>query len=233
MAAQDTKHRILDAAEELFAKKAHGNVTFRQISEHSGLHISQIVYHFRNKDTLLEAVVARRANSLNEERLAHLETYKRLFGNRQLDVEALVRAFVDPYLSKLAQGDPGWRNYGAVIGRIVWDPIALPMMERAYNDVARLYLKALSNALPDASEEAIYRGFQFMLALVFSAGAHSRRLDRLSDERYSSSDYDRTYAMLVPFITAGFLGLAEVEDTIQPIDGEDAATSRPGRLVET
>lgn len=226
MAARDTKNRILDAAEELFAKKAHGNVTFRQISELCGLHISQIVYHFRNKDTLLGAVVARRANSLNEERLAHLETYQRLFGGRKLDVEALVRAFIDPYLSKLAEGDEGWRNYGAVIGRIVWDPIALPMMERAYNDVARLYLKALGDALPNASEEAIHRGFHFMLALVFSAGADSRRLDRLSDDRYSSKDYDRTYAMLVPFVTAGFLSIAGTEESTQASDGVRAGTSR-------
>ena len=211
MAADDTKKRVLDAAEELFALRGHSAVTFREISEKAGLHTSQIVYHFRNKGNLLESVVVRRANTLNADRMSRLQAYHSLYSEGHADPEPLIRAFMEPYLSRLAAGDMRWQYYGSIIGRIVWDPATSPIMERAYNKVADAYIQTMCQAIPHASQESIHRGFHFMLALVFSVGADDHRLQTLSGGRFSLKDYDRTHLHSIPFLVQGFQSLAEIE----------------------
>lgn len=211
MVADTTKERILDSAEKLFALRGHSTVTFREIAADSQLHISQIVYHFRNKLSLLEAVVVRRANILNSDRIERLKAYRGLYGKEHPDPEPLVRAFVEPYLSRLASGDVHWRYYGSIAGRVIWDPETRTVMERAYNHVANEYINAMCVALPMVQQEAIHRGFQFILALITSVGANDGRLESLSAGRFSLRDYDRSGRHVIPFIVAGFRGLIQAD----------------------
>ena len=147
MSRRDTKNIILDASETLFSKRSYVDVTFRQISDLANTHVSQIIYHFQNKENLLKLVVIRRATELNSERMNLLETYQRVVGMNGMEIEPLVRAFLDPYFDKLINDvDGSWGNYGALIGRIVWDPTMLPALNEAYNDTAVKYLEAFSRA---------------------------------------------------------------------------------------
>lgn len=209
MGSHDTKNVILDAGESLFSKRSYVDVTFRQIAGQAGVHISQITYHFQNKDRLLSQVVNRRATVLNDERMIMLRAYQRVVGENGLEVEPLVRAFLDPYFDKLIRiENQGWRNYGALIGRIVWDPLVLSAFNTAYNEVAKHYLDAFTKAAPEIEEEYVHRAFQFLLSTMYSAGADNRRIDNLSDGRYSSRDVDRIYAIIIPFVTGGFKALS-------------------------
>jgi hypothetical protein len=46
-------------------------------------------------------------------------------------IEPLVRAFFVPFFDKLIQEqNEGWRNYSALIGRIVWDPLRVTGFQR-------------------------------------------------------------------------------------------------------
>jgi len=205
MGRRDTKNLILDASESLFSKNSYVNVTFRQIADLAGVHISQITYHFQNKDMLLKQVVDRRSAELNKDRMNILRSYRRVVGEDNMEIEPLIRAFLDPYFERLINDEDGtWRNFGALIGRIVWDPQVLPTLNEAYNDVAKHYLEALTKAAPDIDEEHIHRAFQFVLAAMYSAGADNRRIDTISDGKFSSNDFDRIYELIIPFLTGGF-----------------------------
>lgn len=95
-------------------------------------------------------------------------------------IEPLVRAFFDPYFDKLNQEqNDGWRNYGALIGRIVWDPLALPVFNEVYNQVSKHYLVGLTKVAPEIKEEHIHRAILFLPATMYSAGADNRRIDNL------------------------------------------------------
>ena len=216
MSRRDTKNVILDASEALFSKRSYVDVTFRQIADRAGVHVSQITYHFQNKDLLLRQVVGRRAAELNEERMSNLRTYQRVVGADSVELEPLIRAFLDPFFERLINDEDGtWRNFGALIGRIVWDPRALPTLNEAYNDVAKHYLEALRKAAPDIEEEHIHRAFQFVLSAMYSAGADNRRIDTLSDGRFSSNDFARIYELIVPFLTGGFKAIPTGSDVGQ------------------
>jgi hypothetical protein len=94
-----------------------------------------------------------------------------------------------------------------LIGRIAWDPKELETVNEAYNEVGKKYLDAFTRAAPGIDEEKIHRAFQFLLAAMYSACADNRRIDSLSDGRYSSRDLERIYEIIVPFLTGGFMAL--------------------------
>lgn len=55
----ESRRRILDAAEELFGEQGFERTTFVDIAERSGISRGSIPWHFRNKDGLLIAVYER------------------------------------------------------------------------------------------------------------------------------------------------------------------------------
>ena len=56
---EESRRRILDAAEELFAEKGFDKTSFVDIATRSGISRGSIPWHFKNKDGLLLAVVDR------------------------------------------------------------------------------------------------------------------------------------------------------------------------------
>ncbi|MFT6309805.1 MAG: AcrR family transcriptional regulator [Porticoccus sp.] len=65
-----TRDRLLDVAEQLFAEKGVDSVSIRSINAAAQLSPGILHYHFGNKDTLLEAIVARRMDEIMEHRYA-------------------------------------------------------------------------------------------------------------------------------------------------------------------
>ncbi|GAA4670720.1 MULTISPECIES: TetR/AcrR family transcriptional regulator [Amycolatopsis] len=55
----ESRRRILDAAEELFAERGFDRTSFVDIAERSGISRGSIPWHFKNKDGLLMAVLMR------------------------------------------------------------------------------------------------------------------------------------------------------------------------------
>lgn len=55
----ESRRRILDAAEELFAERGFERTSFVDIAERSGISRGSIPWHFKNKDGLVIAVVER------------------------------------------------------------------------------------------------------------------------------------------------------------------------------
>ncbi|MFD2419747.1 TetR/AcrR family transcriptional regulator [Amycolatopsis pigmentata] len=55
----ESRRRILDAAEELFAEQGFERTSFVDIAERSGISRGSIPWHFKNKDGLLMAVLSR------------------------------------------------------------------------------------------------------------------------------------------------------------------------------
>lgn len=216
MSGRETKRTILDAAELLFSQHSYVDVTFRHIAEQAKVHVSQIVYHFKNKELLLRAVVNRRAGELNEERLRILEAYEQVVGSENMQLEAVIRAFLDPYLKKRIRGDDGWKNYGALVAKIMWDPLLSSTMSEAYDPVAKRYIAALKASTPTLGDKEAHRGFQFLLACMISAGASNSRVRGLSDGRYSGTDVESIYEVIVPFVVGGFRAIDKAKPNLDP-----------------
>ncbi|EEO26900.1 TetR family transcriptional regulator [Oxalobacter paraformigenes] len=63
---QDTRDRILDAAEDVFNNRGYSSTTLNEIAEAAGVTRGAIYWHFKNKDDLFEAMCSRVREPLKE-----------------------------------------------------------------------------------------------------------------------------------------------------------------------
>src|SRR6266481_94572 len=71
-----TSERILDCAEELFAKHGIYGVTMREIAELANVDTALLHYYFESKRGVFDSVFARRADVLNSERMREMDRYE-------------------------------------------------------------------------------------------------------------------------------------------------------------
>src|SRR6187455_2409353 len=71
----DLRQSILDAAEALFSRHGFYGVTVRQVAAEAGVDTALIHYYFGAKRELFDSVFSRRAEILNDERVAAMHAY--------------------------------------------------------------------------------------------------------------------------------------------------------------
>jgi AcrR family transcriptional regulator len=195
------RERILDVAEELFAKHGFDGVTMRQIANAAEVDVALASYHFGKKREVFNAVFMRRADMLNHSRREVLYARE----GKEQTLEQIIEAFLLPL--KLAQetGDPGWRNYLALLAYIMASPVwSKEMMPKMYDKLVEEFVDALRGVLPGASDECIYWCYHYLSGALTLTLAQTGRIDRLSKGKCRSSDFDAAYEYMVPFVAAGF-----------------------------
>src|SRR4030095_1134131 len=79
-----TKDKILDAAEALFMEHGFEATTLRQITAAASVNLAAVHYHFGSKEELFEAVLTRRLDPMNQERLLLLPRFAQETGAKAL-----------------------------------------------------------------------------------------------------------------------------------------------------
>ena len=115
--AIETKERLLDVAERLFADFGYKATSLRDITSEAGVNLASVNYHFGSKDALLTALLDRRFAPVNRRRLELLEELE-ASEDGAVDLQDLVRAFLSPPF-ELHQGDTeDRRTFLRLVGRI-------------------------------------------------------------------------------------------------------------------
>lgn len=210
--SSEKSERILDAAEELFARHGYDGVTMRQIASKAEVDVALASYHFGKKVDLFHAVFNRRAELLSASRReVLLANQQRAEGGTQT-LEQIIEAFLLPL--KLAQEsrEPGWRNYLAMVAYVmaspVWNEVLMP---NVYDKRVSEFVDALKAALPHAAEEDIHWCYHYMSGALALTLAQTGRIDRLSGGKCKSSDFDAAYNRMIPFVAAGFREVCGVD----------------------
>ncbi|MDO6964654.1 TetR/AcrR family transcriptional regulator [Rhizobium alvei] len=199
-----TKEKILDAAEELFGEQTFDTVSLRDITNRADVTLALASYHFGTKDNLFAAVVARRVHLLNDMRRERLRALEES-GN--VTVESLLDAFMLPLFQQMQSGDDGWRAYVHVISKLALTNRWLDLLKEYFDETANLFIERLRPLLPGLSEEELMRGFSFSLQLMLQAVSSNRRLDSLSGGRFTANNLDNAYSTLLKYTAAGLKGL--------------------------
>jgi AcrR family transcriptional regulator len=100
-----TADRLISAAEQLFALHGIEGISLREINRAAGARNgSALQYHFRDRNGLLMAVMAKHHRDVEARRHAMLDAYE---ADGRDDVRALAGALVRPLAAKLADDDGG------------------------------------------------------------------------------------------------------------------------------
>jgi AcrR family transcriptional regulator len=205
-----TKDRILDAAEKLFAQRGFHGVSIRDITAAAGCDVALANYHFGPKRDLLAAVITRRAQVLNDERLHMLDDARLRAAPRPPSAAAVINAFTYPLNSRSARGGPGWKSYFALIAQINNSPeLGGEMMSKNFDHVVHVFIDALRSTMPGCHDRELYWAYHFLSGALTLTFAETGRIDNLSGGLCRSSDLDAVHDRLVPFCAAGFEALCE------------------------
>lgn len=163
--AETTEERLLTVAERLFAEHGIDAVSVRSITLEAAANIAAVHYHFGTKTDLVRALVERRVDEVNRDRLAVL---RRLEGAGTVTARDVAGVWVEP-LAALAL-DPGRRAY---LGFVVALMSASPELRALSTDAFRPHFPrldaALARALPHL--DAPVRRMRFGLAAEMSMRA--------------------------------------------------------------
>jgi AcrR family transcriptional regulator len=178
----DTKTRILDTAERLFAAQGFAATSLRSVTSEAGVNLAAVHYHFGSKEGLIRAVFGRRFDPVNTERLELLEALEA--GSRPT-VEQLLGAFIRPATRLAHPSVPGAATLGALVGRLHTEPgdDIRGLLFEQFAEVSSRFLAAFGRALPDLGPEELVCRFHFVIAAMAATLAEPRQLVFVSNGR--------------------------------------------------
>lgn len=133
----DTKTRLLDAAEALFIDAGYEAMSMRLITARADANLAAVNYHFGGKDALIHAMLTRRLDGLNQNRLALLERFQSSLGS-QLTCEHILGAMFIPALEQSRCIEKSGPALLRLLGRAYTDPSPFirDFLRGIYADVA-------------------------------------------------------------------------------------------------
>ena len=169
MSQTDTRNRILNTAEHLFAREGFHNTSLRTLTGRAKVNLAAVNYHFGSKEALLQAVIERRLQPLNQIRKEQIEL---VLNNAQQSgtkpsAATLLRAFIEPTLAFRNSGS-GAKDFIALIGRSLSEPdqTVRNCFISQILPIFKLLFDALQRALPELPEKILLARLQFVLGAM-------------------------------------------------------------------
>ncbi len=198
----ETRDRILDSAERLFADGGYAATSLRRIIAEAGVNVAAVHYHFRSKESLLEAVLLRRVEPANQERIEALQKLERDAGP-QLQVEGVLRAFLYPTFRMAADPHQGGYTFVRLMGRLQAESDLLPsMIFSRFGPVLLQFADALARALPELPPDEVFLRSRLAMGATAQVLRDAPRIKSLLNEE--SPDWISMLDRLIPFLSAGF-----------------------------
>src|ERR1700733_13768067 len=176
----NTKDRILDAAERLFARDGFEATSLRAITAEAQVNLAAVNYHFQSKDALVQAVIGRRMGPLNQ--------------------------IMDPFLRPIVElvGSHA-HQFVPLIGRLYTEPgdFVARLYEQQFEHMRQRFFPVLERALPDLPRAELAWRIHFAIGAMAHTMAASKILELMSGGEADISDVRGTLARLKAFIIAG------------------------------
>lgn len=175
MTAKDTRERILETAERLFAETGFEGASVRAITSEAQVNLAALHYHFGSKDQLIEAVFERRLNPLNQERLHRLSELEAQYGLQPVPVDQLCRAFVGPPLGLVQDPDAGGIVFTRLMARAYTQPgdFFERLVAKQFSEVFKRFHAAFSNSLSDLECLELCWRMHFMIGAMAHTLGHA------------------------------------------------------------
>jgi AcrR family transcriptional regulator len=198
----DTKSRILDAAEKLFGMNGFEATSLREITTEASVNLAAINYHFQSKDSLIDAIVARRIEPVNKRRFELLNA-----AGPNPTLEQILTAFMAPVMQVKTDA------MVPLIGRILSNPDLF--VDRVFlkhlAPVSQRFMEALSKALPDLPPSEVLWRLHFSVAVMTHTMLWGKVFPKITNGICDITDRDALVDRAVRYVAAGFRAPASQE----------------------
>jgi AcrR family transcriptional regulator len=204
--SQDTKSRILDAAEALFTEHGYEATSLRQLTTAAGVNLAAVNYHFGTKEELFQAVLTRRLDPMNQERIDILARYEREAGGQPLTCERILSAMLIPALKLARDEKRGGKDFLRVLGRAYADPAPFirNFLSAQYAEMIGRFKEAFQKALPHLTKQELTWRLHFVMGALSYTLAGTDALRLMAQVIPQEKDNDELLLQrLAPFLAAG------------------------------
>ena len=201
-----TKDRILDAAEGLFMEHGFEATSLRSITATADVNLAAVNYHFGSKEELFQAVLTRRLDPMNQERLDLLTALERESAPLPVSCEQILSAMFVPALKLARDRERGGKNFLRLLGRAYADPAPFirHFLSGQYAVMIARFKTAFARALPELPPKELSWRLHFIMgALSYTlAGTDALRLIAELTPAETGND-EALLQRLAPFLLAG------------------------------
>lgn len=149
-----TRERLLDVAERLFASRGFAATSVRRITREAACNLAAVNYHFGSKLGLYQEVFRRRLEAVRDQRLAAIRKAAAIQPGPGA-LEEVLQIFATSFIEPLV-GESQGRTLTELMGREMLDPHLPPEMFRGEiaGPVQQAFTEALCRTAPGLSVEA-------------------------------------------------------------------------------
>ena len=199
---QETRDRLLDTAERLFAERGVDATSLRHITTEAKANLASVNYHFGSKEELFRQIFARRIGPINEERLRLLDDCE---VNNPPTLECVLESFLGPALRLRLDPDHGGEHFMCLLGRLFSEPSEWKMLIMdEFKEVYQRFATALQKAQPDLIPQDIAWRLFFTIGSMAHLMSGGDLLKTFTQGRCDPSDVEGALNQLVQFSAAGF-----------------------------
>jgi len=212
----DTKDRILDSAEQLFADQGFAATSLRQITTEANVNLAAVNYHFKSKESLLSAVIERTFAPINRRRMELLDELEASSKTDRPDLEAAVRAFVRPAFEARSANAESMRHFPRLMARIMAEPgdWAAPVMLPALQAVSNRFMPIFQRAMGVEKRTTVLWGAQFSIGCMTRCLIAPEFIQAITGENQAQESKEQMLDRVVCFIVGGMQALAEREKSL-------------------
>lgn len=196
----ETRKRLLDTAECLFAERGFAGTSVRDITADAGCNLAAVNYHFGGKENLYRQVFRRRLEALREQRLASLRATQ----EDMASLEAVLAAFAGAFLEPLLQRGCG-RPVLDLLQREMLDPQLPPDLYRSefVEPINGALVSAMMKATPDLDIRSARVCAISVIGQLLQLAQHVRRARLQPRADDDMPPLKETVAQMVRFSAAG------------------------------
>lgn len=201
----DTKERLLEAAQRLYAERGLDAVSLREINQAAGAkNAIAVQYHFKDRAGMIRAILARHLPDVDARRHALLDQWEAV---GEPDLRLLVGALVRPFAAKLA--DPGGREFLQIWAELVNRP--QPPVSAVPPDSLHRW-RALVEPLLAEDAARLHRRFTAILHAALELARRARSGPHTDDRLFTSYLVDVVSAILAAPVSEETRRLAAERD---------------------
>jgi len=219
-----TKVRILDAAEALFMEHGFEATSMRALTAAAGVNLAAVNYHFGSKEELFQAVLTRRLDPMNQERVELLSRLESKAAPAPLSCDRILMVLFVPALRLARDPARGGKNFLRLLGRAYADPAPFirQFLSEQYAPMIARFKAAFGRALPHLPRRELSWRLHFIMgALSYTlAGTDALKLIAELNPRDTGND-ELLLRRRAPFLLAGLTApLPDLSDVTRELDGE-------------
>ncbi|PTS80107.1 TetR family transcriptional regulator [Aeromonas sp. HMWF036] len=203
MSKIDTKNRILDAAEVLFAERGFADTSLRLITSEADVNLASVNYHFGSKKELIQAVLDRYLILFMPDLDARLRV---LMEQEQLTLLQLFESFVEPLMKLSAVRANGPAIFMQLLGRGYIDSQGhlRRFITAHYGPILQRITQAISKANPALSPADLFWRLHFTLGTVVFTMASADALRDIALADFGQQlDVEGLVRNVIPYLASG------------------------------